>query len=163
MHYPERLSQILASLLMLCSVCAAEGKPLTALSLEQEQLAQQIIGEVMSPFCPGRILHDCPSGSATELRERIREKIKGGESAAAIFDFLYATYGDGIRASPRQRGFGLVAWLAPLVFLLTGLLLIILWLRVRGTSIESESHMAALEPLDVDLEARIRREVERTE
>lgn len=93
-----------------------------------DQRMQDISRAVLSPFCPGRMLSDCPSSSASELKLELRNRIASGESAEAIIESLYATYGDEVRATPRPSGVGIVAWIAPGVFLLVGGLSVAWWL-----------------------------------
>lgn len=99
--------------------------------------AKSIFGEVMSPYCPGRTLINCPSSSARELKEEIREKLAAGTSRADLTNELYARFGDEIRAAPKTEGFGLVAWIAPPLFLLLGAFLTIGWLIRQKSKVES--------------------------
>lgn len=101
-----------------------------------------VAGSVLSPFCPGRTLQDCPSGPARELKKDIREKFLAGATKEEVFDFLYRTYGDEVRAAPRFSRFGIVAWVTPFVFLLTGGVLLYTWIalqqKIRSNSNNSE-------------------------
>lgn len=148
------LSSILIALLALPVSAGAATDADPAL----EQQAQIIFGEVLSPFCPGRLLRDCPSSAATELKDRIRGEVRAGKSREEILAGLYALYGDQIRAVPAVAGFGLAAWLAPGIFLLLGLLIIGMWLRSRRSMPEVERPAANLTP---EMEERIRRELGR--
>lgn len=60
--------------------------PSLALSIELDpnfnKQAHQIFYQTLSPFCPGRLLSDCPSTAATELKDKIRIKLNAGESRA---------------------------------------------------------------------------------
>lgn len=58
-------------------------------------------------------------------------KIREGATEEELLAFLYGLYGDQIRALPSTAGFGVVAWLGPVVFLVLGVGLIALWLRSR--------------------------------
>lgn len=99
----------------------------------QEAIAKEIFFEVMSPFCAGRSLHDCPSGSATELKNEIRAALARGESKEEILSGLVARFGNEVRAVPGFSGVGMLAWIAPLAFLLVGSVVIVIWLRVLGS------------------------------
>jgi cytochrome c-type biogenesis protein CcmH/NrfF len=99
------------------------------LNEDQVRLAKEVFGSTMSPFCPGRLLSDCPSSSATELKDNIRSKIASGESRENIDAYLESVYGAGIHATPPASGFGLVAWLMPAFFIFTGLLIFKFWLK----------------------------------
>ncbi len=78
-----------------------------------QDLANRIAHEVMSPFCPGVTLHDCPSKQAVELRTQIGEWAERGWSRERILDELEGEYGPSIRAVPEPEGGGLLAWVLP--------------------------------------------------
>jgi cytochrome c-type biogenesis protein CcmH/NrfF len=92
-----------------------------------EETMRTIASEFMSPFCPGRVLSDCPSSAASELKAKILADLQKGKSRAEIEDVLLAQYGDASLAAPRFSGFGLVSWLGPIVFLVVGLLGAAIW------------------------------------
>lgn len=54
------------------------------LSAEQDARARRLAGQLMSPFCPGRTLNECPSPSATEWREDIRTWVSEGVEGPEI-------------------------------------------------------------------------------
>lgn len=105
----------------------------------REAIAKEIFFEVMSPFCAGRSLHDCPSGSATELKNEIRAALARGEGKEEILNGLVARFGKEVRAVPRFSGVGMLAWIAPLAFLLVGGVVIVIWLRISGSG-DREPH-----------------------
>ena len=78
--------------------------------------AQALFREVMSPFCPGLTLADCPSPNAFTLRDEIEARLKKGESGDAILDELVATYGTQILADPSDTPIGSVVWGVPFAF-----------------------------------------------
>lgn len=128
-----------------------------AQSAEVSTSADKIMAEIMSPYCPGRLLRDCPSGQALQLKEKIISRLSAGESEQAIVADLVATFGEEVRAAPEARGFGLVAWIAPFLFLFLGSILTVLWLRSRALA-EEISQPAT--PLDADSEERLSRLVD---
>lgn len=77
-----------------------------------EDVANRLSNEIMSPFCPGVTLHDCPSKEADELRDRIRNWSADGWNEDQIMAELTAEYGPGISAVPPNDG-GLAPWLLP--------------------------------------------------
>jgi cytochrome c-type biogenesis protein CcmH/NrfF len=77
--------------------------------------ANYISEHIMSPFCPGVTLHDCPSDSAVALRDRITEMATDGFTRAQIMDELVREFGETIRAEPPRAGSGLLAWVLPVV------------------------------------------------
>lgn len=103
----------------------------TDLTPADQRTVDQVFESVTSPFCPGRLLKDCPSSAASELKDRVRLKVKQGESAEQVIDYLLQLYGQELLAVPRLSGFGLIAWIAPFLFLGLGATFIFLWLSRR--------------------------------
>lgn len=100
-------------------------------AVDEDAMVKEVSASVFSPFCPGRTLEDCPSTAASELKQKLRLKVREGATEEDLLVFLYGLYGDQIRALPSVAGFGAVAWFGPLVFLLLGTGLVYLWLRSR--------------------------------
>lgn len=105
-----------------------------------EDVANRISGEVMSPYCPGVTLHDCPSDAALEKRSEIEGWARAGWSEEQIMAQLEEDFGDNIRANPAGTK-GLVAWLVP-ALVLTGGLLTALTLSKRWSQGSSETPVA---------------------
>ena len=114
-------------LALMTLVVFALASPVSAQS--PEDLANDISQKVMSPFCPGVTLHDCPSQSALDMRDRIEGYARSGMSEAAIMDRLETEYGTAIRAEPSSEGAGLVAWILPGLAALAGGALAIMVVR----------------------------------
>jgi len=85
-----------------------------------EDLANDISNKVMSPYCPGVTLHDCPSQKALDLRDDIETYARDGMTEAEIMDRLEADFGPSIRAEPSSDGAGVLAWILPSIALLIG-------------------------------------------
>ncbi|MFN2389586.1 MAG: cytochrome c-type biogenesis protein CcmH [Actinomycetota bacterium] len=85
-----------------------------------EDVANDIAAQVMSPYCAGVTLLDCPSSKAMELRSRIEGWVRDGWSRARIMDELQGQFGPGIRAVPARDAVGLLAWLLPGAALVLG-------------------------------------------
>lgn len=94
-----------------------------------ETQAHQLFNTLMSPFCPGRLLSNCPSSAAEDLRNDIRAQLSEGATAEEITNALYAAYGDEVRAMPEASGFGLLAWVMPGAFFVVVGLVLLLWIR----------------------------------
>jgi len=118
----------------------------------QEIEANLIFEAVLSPFCPGRLLRDCPSTAAQELKDKIRGMVVEGKPRGEIENYLFALYGDTIRSVPPKHGFGNVAWWGPGVFLVIGLGILGVWLRSKRT---------APEPTGPELTAEMKARIER--
>jgi cytochrome c-type biogenesis protein CcmH len=119
--------------------------------------ASQLFDEVMSPFCPGRTLANCPSPRAATLRDQIKERLAAGATGEEIVDSLYAVYGDIVLGAPRPRGFGLLAWIVPGVFVLAGAGVLIWWIT-STKRLEAPDHATDSE-LDPAAQARLESEL----
>lgn len=86
-----------------------------------EDVANRLSNEIMSPFCPGVTLHDCPSPEADDLRAQIRDWSQQGWSEDQIMAELMAEYGPGISAVPPDDVGGLAPWLLPVLVAAGGL------------------------------------------
>jgi cytochrome c-type biogenesis protein CcmH len=131
---------------------------------ETEPTAQQVFSAVSSPFCPGRMLKDCPSSGASELKNEIRSLVLEGNSSTEVIALLYERYGDQIRAVPDDSFFGRLAWLLPALFLFLGAVVILLWLyskKKQAVSTILESSGSFQQPVDQVLKAQIEEELKR--
>lgn len=96
-----------------------------------ERWAYDLAHELMSPYCPGRALAECPSPQADQLRLWILSRAEAGASREAVERELFDHFGDAIRQAPRAEGIGLVAYAVPAVFVVAGAALLVVFLR-RG-------------------------------
>jgi cytochrome c-type biogenesis protein CcmH/NrfF len=95
-----------------------------AWAAEHEDVAARISKEVISPFCDGVTLHDCPSTEADELRREIAAWARSGMSEREILARLEREYG-AIRAVPDNP----VAWLPPGGVVIAGMALVVVLAR----------------------------------
>jgi cytochrome c-type biogenesis protein CcmH/NrfF len=93
-----------------------------------EERAARLSQRIMSPFCDGVTLHDCPSAESDDLRDEIAQMAGDGMSDPEILERLEAEYGPGIRATPDDGA----AWVTPALFALAGVGLVV-WLARRWT------------------------------
>lgn len=96
--------------------------------------AEEAIGRLYSPFCPGLMLGVCPSPNATALRDSLQERAFGGETADELVEWTLSRYGREYLALPPGTGWGLWAWILPPLGLLGGGALIVRFLR-RGSEL----------------------------
>jgi cytochrome c-type biogenesis protein CcmH/NrfF len=93
----------------------AGGLParLDARQSPERQAAADLAHQLMSPFCPGKLLADCTSPNAAQLRETIATRLTAGEAVDAVKADLVRQYGTEILGAPPAQGVGLLAWLVP--------------------------------------------------
>jgi cytochrome c-type biogenesis protein CcmH/NrfF len=130
---------------------------------EKSGWGYQLSREMMSPYCPGRALSDCPSPSAAELRQWIVDQEKAGVSRSEVEQELFRVFGDQLLQAPRAEGMGLVAYVIPAVAFAAGGALVAFFLRRQRSGISgSESQPAFDAPRDPALEQRVEEELRRS-
>lgn len=87
---------------------------------EQQQRYQQLIGELRCLVCQNQNLADSNAPLAQDLRHKVAQMIRKGESDSAILDYLVSRYGDFVRYRPPFNPATWLLWLGPLLFLLLG-------------------------------------------
>lgn len=144
----------LAGSLLLATAGRAE---LTPAELDRE--TYQVARDLMSPFCPGRTLADCPSPYARDVREQIRDALAGGMASDEVAARVTAELGDEVRGRP-QSAWG---WWMPALVTLGGVIAAVLVIRRLGArgrgepSLSAPAPSSAEEPLAARLEAELRR------
>jgi cytochrome c-type biogenesis protein CcmH/NrfF len=139
----------LALLVSLC-ICALPSGAWAQAS--PDEIATRVSEEIMSPFCDGVTLHDCPSAEADELRREISAWARAGLTEEQIIVRLEDRYGSVISGSPSSP----LAWLIPLLAVVAGVLLVaLLARRWRGSGGEHERPRPPRTPLSPEDRARV--------
>ena len=129
---------------------------------EPEGWAYDLANQIMSPYCPGRTLAECPSPQANTLRMWLIVQEAAGRDRAEVKAELIERFGDVVRAAPRPEGFGLAAYVVPvLVFLAGGVLVAVLLRRFTRVRPLPAPGAAPDEPLDPELERQVDEELAR--
>jgi cytochrome c-type biogenesis protein CcmH len=126
---PANRHALLAVLVSAVVLVAADAGAQTS----PRQQAADLAAQLMSPFCPGRLLVDCTSSQAYDLRDAIANRLGAGESVDAVRADLVRQYGTAILGAPAAEGVGVLAWLLPA---LLGMATLggVVWKIVRATS-----------------------------
>ena len=138
-----------AALLAMCWLVAA-----SATAAEPEGWAYDLSNELMSPFCPGRTLSECPSPQADSLRMWLLVQESAGRGRDDVEAELLERYGDVILAAPRMEGVGIAAYAIPAVVFALGGAVVALFLRRQTRRAERTPAEASGAPLDPEF-ARI--------
>jgi cytochrome c-type biogenesis protein CcmH len=99
---------------LLLVVLAALALAAPALASEQHPTLAELETEVMCVECH-TTLDMSESPAAERIRVYIRRWIREGDTKSEIKRRLVANFGPGILAEPPKHGFGLLAWLLPVV------------------------------------------------
>lgn len=125
--------------------------------------AYALAHELMSPFCPGRTLAECPSPNAAELRMRIINQAAAGNNREAVLALLYEEFGeDVLRSAPKAEGWGLTAYVIPIGFFVLGGPVVVMIIRRMALRVAAAAdELPAPVAIDPELEAGLREEMER--
>ncbi len=126
--------------------------------VQAEHLAQDIAGEMPSPYCPGRSIASCPSDAARDLEEDILGLAKQGMDRDQIEEVLVDRFGEATMGQAHSPvvlvGIGLAASVALAVIIIAART----WLR-KPTAEAGKTGDAA----DPSLEGVSRAELDRLE
>jgi cytochrome c-type biogenesis protein CcmH/NrfF len=117
---------------------------------EVARRAHGIASDVMSPYCPGRTLADCPSPNAAALREEVRELLGEGVPEAEVRERLDARFGDEIVGAPRS----VWGWSFPAAVLALGVVALVVALR-RLSAAATDAPVT----VDPEVEAELERDL----
>lgn len=96
----------------------------------------EVSGRVMSPFCPGLTLDECPSDQSSRLRSQLESMIRQGSTNREIDQWVVDNYGEVALASPS----GVFPWVAPVAIAIGGFALTMFIVsRMAGRSSEDEA------------------------
>jgi cytochrome c-type biogenesis protein CcmH len=138
-----------------------------ALASEEHPTLHELEGQLMCPTC-GTPLDMSTAPAANRIRAFVVARIRAGDTRSEIMDKLVGQFGQEIRAAPPASGFGLLAWLLPLVALVVGGVVIGFYAWRWSRSREPAPAGGAPEqngraPLDPQLERRLEEELTRFE
>lgn len=96
--------------------------------------SDQVAGRMMSPFCPGLTLEECPSDQASRVREEIDQMVAAGATNSEIDRWIVDNFGEVALARPPSS----IAWLAPPLLAAAGAGVVAMVLRRRVKPTASE-------------------------
>jgi cytochrome c-type biogenesis protein CcmH/NrfF len=123
-------------------------------AVADESYGYDLPKELLSPWCPGRTLADCPSPNAENVRMWILMQEAAGRSEEEVKADLLAQFGEEILGAPKAEGVGLAAYVVPALLFVAGGVILYAFLRSQGASSRSApvETPAPDAPLDPELE-----------
>lgn len=100
----------------------------------QEARARSLMEELRCLVCQGQSIADSDAEIAGDMRDLVRRRIAAGEDPAEIRAWLIDRYGNWISYRPPSQPIGWPLWLAPMVLLAAGAVLVSRRIRVRRRS-----------------------------
>jgi cytochrome c-type biogenesis protein CcmH len=127
-------------------------------ALERE--AKQLEAKLMAPCCWAQQVSLHQSPAADEVKRNVRKLLAEGKTPQQILDVYVAEYGDRILAEPPARGFSRLIYVAPWVFLVASVgLVIVVIRRLRAVSPAPAKTEPAAAPPSEDEAERIDEEL----
>lgn len=95
--------------------------------LDQTREARvQLVGKKLRcAVCQGVSISDSPASMARAQLDKVRELVAEGKSDQEIYDYFVERYGEWALMEPKKSGVTLGLWLAPVLMLVVGVLLIV--------------------------------------
>ncbi|MBP7587005.1 MAG: cytochrome c-type biogenesis protein CcmH [Thermoanaerobaculia bacterium] len=106
------------------------GPPLSGAALERA--TEEVSSLMRCPVCQGLSVADSPASSAVDLKAEVRRQIALGYTKDQVIASFERSYGEFIRLEPKAEGFNWLVWLAPMLALGAGALVIFFRLRPAG-------------------------------
>jgi len=119
---------------------------------EKEQLYKRLINELRCLVCQNQTIAGSNAALAKDLRKITYEMVLDGKSYDDVVAFMTKRYGDFVMYRPPFKLRTAILWIAPGIFLLIGLWLMLRYVRSRNTSphkeLSPEEHERAKALLD---------------
>lgn len=156
-----RFKLLATSLIVVLTITASGGFLFGQNSSDDlEEEAKAIEGMLIAPCCWRQPVAVHYSPAADEIRSKIRTMLTEGKTRQEILESYVAEYGDKILAKPPAKGFNLLAYFLPVLFLMLGAVVAIAVfkkLRPRESVVERKKPGPA--KFEEDYEDRIEKEL----
>jgi cytochrome c-type biogenesis protein CcmH len=117
--------------------------------------------------CPGEALNIDRCSGGNQMRAEIDRRLALGQDKQTILNFFVEQFGEDILTVPPQKGFNLVAYVAPFVGLLIGLvvagILIWKWAAAGRSDARAKEYDAKAEALYLAMEDKVEEELKKLE
>jgi cytochrome c-type biogenesis protein CcmH len=115
-----------------------------------EARARTISQELRCLVCQNQSIDDSNAALAKDLRLVVRERLRAGDSDAAVLAFVEARYGEFVLLRPKLNAHTLLLWLAPLLLLLATALVVLRRARAGASAVEALAPLSPAEQQRVD-------------
>ena len=100
-----------------------------SISKGNSDLAQDIKQSLVSPCCWAGTVYDLDHNP--DMEEQIEKFVAQGKTKQDILDYYVGLYGERILAIPKAEGFNMMAWGAPILASLFGILFLFLYFPLK--------------------------------
>ncbi len=117
-----------------------QGKPLAGAALDSR--TEEVASLLRCPVCQGLSVADSPASAATNMKAQVKEMLAAGYEQEQILSYFENSYGEFVRLKPPLRGVNWLVWLAPLLGLAGGAV-VVAWALRRPALAGAEKARAA--------------------
>jgi len=130
----------LTLVLTLVSLAVFAQEPMVFENQQQQDRFDQLTQELRCLVCQNQNLADSDAPLAHDLRREVHEMLMSGQSNEQIKQFLVERYGDFVLYRPPVQQNTYLLWLAPLILLLGGALVVRSSIKKRTALLATDQH-----------------------
>ncbi|WP_411706235.1 cytochrome c-type biogenesis protein CcmH [Edaphovirga cremea] len=149
-----RLMIVLAGMLLSWNLLAAIDTYQFS-SVEQEQQYRELTEQFRCPKCQNNSIADSNSIIAADMRTKVYQLQRQGQSRQQIIDYMVVRYGNFVTYEPPVTAATLILWVGPALFVLLGAIVVIMRARRRTTVTQT------LSPQEQDRLAQLLKDTDR--
>jgi cytochrome c-type biogenesis protein CcmH len=106
---------------------------------EQQEIYETLTSELRCLVCQNQTIADSNAELAGDLRRQVYEMLEQGKTRQEILQFMTERYGDFVLYKPPFKGKTGILWIAPVIFLLMGLIAVFLFVHHKKKSSKIET------------------------
>ncbi len=110
---------------------------------KQQESYETLTKELRCLVCQNQTIADSNAELAADLRRQVYEMLQQGKSEAEIIRFMTDRYGDFVLYKPPFEGKTSLLWIAPVVFLLMGLITVFFVIRRKKAAAVAQADVLA--------------------
>lgn len=107
-------------------------------TVAEEQRFRELLVQLRCPKCQNQAISDSDAPIAKDMREQVATMIRAGNSDTDIVEYFVQRYGDFVSYRPPLTPQTLILWLAPLMAILGGGLLVVMQIRRARKAVHGE-------------------------
>lgn len=112
---------------------------------KQQESYDTLTKELRCLVCQNQTIADSNAELAADLRRQVYEMLEKGKSRDEIVQFMTDRYGDFVLYKPAFKGKTTILWIAPVVFLLMGLITVFFFIRRKKASENLQNQAGSLQ------------------
>ena len=155
--WPRAVALALAFSLLGMSGVIAEGvvQPVQFEDAEKEEQYQRLLRELRCTVCQSETIYESRAPLAADMRRRVYDMTKEGQSEEVIIDFMVQRYGDYVRYRPAMQSNTFLLWVSPFLALIVGGIIWVQLVRRRNSTEETSTELTEEQRKQLE---RLRRE-----